>query len=199
MWEQHQTLVLRIGLCLTKNKFRSYVETSKSGVSDIQSASNQQTSGEFYNVLETSPFTAKLGDFTWNRFFFLCQEDLQITWKCLLQSPSYYGDAIATKFHLVPKPRTAAQKAEILIPNNPEQHFRSLRLGRRETIWKSSPGYRSAADAPNTHKDIQPQDSLNPFWCQTSFAREFLNRQKRVMIKDAYEMMDGLQGNKVRK
>jgi hypothetical protein len=64
MWEQHQTLVLRIGLCLTKNKFRSYVETSKSGVSDIQSASNQQTSGEFDNVLETSPFTAKLGDFT---------------------------------------------------------------------------------------------------------------------------------------
>jgi hypothetical protein len=64
MWEQHQTLVLRIGLGLTKNKFRSYVEKSKSGVSDIQSASNQQTSGEFYNVLETSPFTTKLGDFT---------------------------------------------------------------------------------------------------------------------------------------
>jgi hypothetical protein len=32
-----------------------------------------------------------------------------------------------------------------------------------------------------------------------SFAREFLNRQKRVMIENAYEMMDGLQGNKVRK
>jgi hypothetical protein len=48
--------------------------------------------------------------------------------ECLLQSASFYGDATATKFHLVPKPRTAAQKAEILIPNNPEQHFRSLRL-----------------------------------------------------------------------
>jgi hypothetical protein len=32
-----------------------------------------------------------------------------------------------------------------------------------------------------------------------SFVREFLNRQKRVMIEDAYEVMDGLQGNKVRK
>jgi hypothetical protein len=95
--------------------------------------------------------------------------------------------------------RTAAQKAEILIPDNPEQHFRSLRLERRETTWKWSPGYRSAADAPNTHKDIKPQDSLNPFWCQMSFAREFLNRQKRVMIENAYEMMDELQGNKVRK
>jgi hypothetical protein len=55
MWEQHQTLVLRE---------LDHVEKSKSGVSDIQSASNQQTSGEFYNVLETSPFTTKLGDFT---------------------------------------------------------------------------------------------------------------------------------------
>lgn len=44
MWEQHQSLVLRIGLGLTKNKFRSYVEKSKSGISDIQIASNQQTS-----------------------------------------------------------------------------------------------------------------------------------------------------------
>lgn len=129
--------------------------------------------------------TTKLGDFTWNQLFFM--------------SRSFYGDATAKKFHLVPKPRTAAQKAEILIPNNPEQHFRSLRLERRETTWKWSPGYRSAADAPNTHKDIKPQDSLNPSWCQMSFVREFLYRQKRVMIEDAYEVMDGLQGNEVRK
>jgi hypothetical protein len=32
-----------------------------------------------------------------------------------------------------------------------------------------------------------------------SFVREFLYRQKRVMIEDAYEVMDGLQGNEVRK
>ncbi len=184
MWEQHQTLVLRIGLGLTKNKFRSYVEKSKSGVSDIQSASNQQTSGEFYNVLETSPFTTKLGDFTWNQFFF----NVKKICKSL-------GNACCNPQVIM----VMQSQQNFTSYQNPEQHFRSLRLERRETTWKWSPGYRSAADALNTHKDIKPQDSLNPFWCQMSFAREFLNRQKRVMIENAYEMMDGLQGNKVRK
>jgi hypothetical protein len=115
MWEQHQTLVLRIGLGLTK---KNQIICGKEQIRSLRHSKCKQPT-DFWIVLQcTRNITNdyKVGRLYLKSAFFSCQEDLHITWKCLLQSPSFYGDATATKFHLVPKPRTAAQKAVILYP-----------------------------------------------------------------------------------